>query len=146
MNRFWEKVDKSGDCWEWTAYKNKAGYGVLGFKTGNKLAHRVSAKLHGMVISGLFVCHHCDNPGCVNPEHLFVGTAKDNAVDMTRKGRNTVKPKKGERSHLSKITRDDVMFIRDNYDALGSRRLSYAVGVSRAQVWRIATGRSWAHV
>lgn len=95
-DRFWAKVDKSGDCWVWTAsvFRERLGYGK--FQTGSNrgesrvaYAHRVSWELHfGPIPNGLFVCHHCDNPPCVRPDHLFLGTAADNVRDMDRKGRD----------------------------------------------------------
>jgi hypothetical protein len=87
---FWSIV-VPGDpdkCWEWQGGKSKDGYGYLHLAGQTKLAHRVSYELHhGEIPKGLVICHKCDNPPCVNPKHLFIGTHLDNAVDRDKKGR-----------------------------------------------------------
>ena len=88
--RFFEKVKEGDDCWEWAAKRNNKGYGMFGTnrKGHFKLAHRVSYELeNGEIPEGMMVLHRCDNPGCVNPQHLFLGTRTDNTRDMHRKGR-----------------------------------------------------------
>lgn len=86
--RFWQKVKKSDSCWEWQGANVPKGYGIIGKDGRNQYAHRVSWELHtGVIPKGLLVCHHCDNPKCVRPDHLFVGTHQDNLRDMSRKGR-----------------------------------------------------------
>jgi len=93
IGSFWKKVIKKDGCWEWAACTNESGYGI--FHTGKKTdrAHRVSWILtNGEIPSGLFVCHKCDNPPCTNPDHLFLGTNKDNVDDMIAKGRNSKPP------------------------------------------------------
>lgn len=95
QERFWKKVEiiPFHECWEWTAAKNEKGYGVFGVKKNTDKAHRIAWKLLGRTIPpGKFLCHHCDNPACVNPNHLFIGTNLDNVIDMIRKGRNSTPP------------------------------------------------------
>lgn len=93
LERFIKKVNKNtqSGCWEWIACLNTNGYGDFfsgSRKTGHKLAHRVSWEIHkGQIAPGLLVLHKCDNPKCVNPEHLFLGTHRDNALDAKTKGR-----------------------------------------------------------
>jgi hypothetical protein len=83
-------INEHTDCWEWTAAKNNIGYGMFRFsKELMRTAHRVSYEINkGPIPHGMVVCHTCDNPKCVNPDHLWVGTHKDNSRDMTSKGRH----------------------------------------------------------
>ena len=85
---FWQRVDQSDDCWMWQGYKNNYGYGLIG-TTGKKTqAHRYSYTLaYGPIPDGLWVLHHCDQPACVRPDHLFLGTTQDNTADMIAKKR-----------------------------------------------------------
>ena len=91
---FWAKVDRSGDCWIWTAAKNQKGYGFF-WPVGSKRwigAHRYSFFIeHGQFDQHKQVCHRCDNPSCVRPSHLFLGTVRDNAIDASKKGRLKLK-------------------------------------------------------
>lgn len=143
IERFWGKVQKSdnpNDCWIWLA-SQRQGYGQisLGGQNGTiEYAHRVVYELtFGEIPNGMYVCHHCDNHACVNPNHLFLGTQKDNLDDMTRKGRRPV----GEQHGRHKLTNDEVTEIRERRPE-GLLALSKLFGVSMAQISRIANRKS----
>lgn len=145
--RFWEKVDKRGpdECWSWTGSRNGAGYGKLGGEEGSQYAHRVSYELaNGVVPDGLYVCHHCDNPPCVNPDHLFLGTSQDNADDMVSKGRGA----RGERSRNAKLTSIQVIEMRELYatGTITKTDLARKYNVTRSAIRRIVNGEGWAHL
>lgn len=143
--RFWEKVDTSGECWEWTACRNRGGYGV--FQTSGSsqdTAHRVAHRLAlGKIPDGMLVCHRCDNRGCVRPEHLFLGTDDDNRNDMIAKRRH----RHGAAHGMAKLSEVDVLGIR-NARAGGETLQSIATryGVNVGTIWKIATGKLWRHV
>ena len=106
VERFIARIDKTGDCWMWTGSRTKAGYGQLQYRRVSQqplLAHRVAWELRfGSAPGKLHVLHHCDNPACVRPEHLFLGTQKDNNTDRTRKGRTASGDRNGARTQPKK--------------------------------------------
>lgn len=130
--KFWRYVDKSGDCWVWTRPPTHNGYGRLAF--GGRLhrrvvlAHRMSWELsRGPIPSGMFVLHKCDNRLCVRPEHLWLGTRRDNALDMVRKGRSAFQlyPERyrAEWGSGSKLTWENVIAIRKRWKAMRKRKI-----------------------
>lgn len=95
MKRFWAKVNKTNGCWLWTGSRKNTGYGQWVMEKKNYLAHRYSWQIHnGDIPAGLCVCHKCDMPLCVNPDHLFLGTQAENMRDMKLKGRSQTGPRK----------------------------------------------------
>ena len=127
-------------CWLWTGSVDKQGYGQLA-RGPTKKAHRLSYELfNGLIPVGQFVCHSCDQPGCVNPDHLFIGTALDNNQDAMRKGRTAC----GQGKSASKLTDDAVRYIRSS--RLNSTALANMFDVSVATVSRARHGNTWRHV
>lgn len=143
--RFWAKVTKGDGCWEWAGFRSREGYGQL--RTGprgrqkQELAHRVSWEVSvGPIPAGLLVCHHCDNPPCVRPDHLFVGTSSDNLRDSAAKGR--MHP--GSQHGMSKLIEAEVRAIRAS--TLTQKELSLLYGVDRSVISNIKRRRAWTHV
>ena len=141
--RFWSKVDKSGDCWLWTACRGVKGYGQFyiqidrGSPRLKTSSHRFSYQLvAGAIPDGMQVLHRCDTPACVRPDHLFLGMPRDNTLDMLTKGRQS-----------RKLTEDQVHEIRRRR-AAGQKlvEIGHLFGVSHQTVRRAALRLSWAHV
>ncbi len=131
-------VSDSG-CWVWNAHADKDGYGILPCNGPAIRAHRYSwERVNGTIPEGMVVCHSCDNPGCVNPDHLFIGTPKDNVQDMLKKGRDCMV---GERNNKAKLTNKDVKAIYESERSTSTLAESYGVSVSTIK--RIKNGRSW---
>lgn len=109
IDRFWSKVNKTNDCWNWTGFLDADGYGSFGYAPEpNKWkpiqAHRISVLLDGRDPTGKIVCHHCDNPSCVRPDHLFLGTHQDNRNDCLSKDRAGHKLKAIDVEYIRKNT------------------------------------------
>ena len=122
MKRFWDKVKKSDRCWEWTAGRYVSGYGTFRHKNKSYYAHRMSYEfVIGPIPQGKHVLHKCDNPPCVNPDHLFIGTPLDNARDRAAKGRQVLNLKNlrkalpGEGHYNAKLTWEKVRSIRKEH-------------------------------
>ena len=148
--RFWEKVDKcETGCWEWRGYTNSEGYGVIN-KDGKKmLSHRVSYEIHHPLtqpIQDIKMCvmHSCDNPKCVNPAHLSLGTHQDNMTDKVEKGRHPI----GEQIHQAKLTEQQVIEIRNRYTGKRGQHQQIATeyGLDRSTISKIITRKTWANL
>lgn len=154
--RFWGKAVKGAGCWEWTGDRHPFGYGKMIVAGRKRLAHRLAWELtHGPIPEGLQVCHHCDNPPCVRPDHLFLGTPADNSADMWRKGRGSKPP-----SHLGrklsveriqaialrtrKLNPEQVRDIREAVAAGATRTaLAKRYAVDRTTISNVVKGRHY---
>lgn len=131
--RFWSKVEKTGECWEWTAALNNKGYGVIG--DGRKLvyAHRLSWEMHTGKKPTADILHSCDNPKCVRPAHLFAGSHAENMFDKQVKGRAA-----------KKLTPELALEI---FNAVGEHRdIGRRYGIAHSTVGHIKRGNIWRHV
>ena len=152
-HRFWQKVDKSGDCWLWIGHRNsRDGYGRLSrwkITRTPLLAHRYSWMLHyGIIPQGLFVLHKCDVPSCVNPEHLFLGTAYDNTHDMISKGRDSLfQPHFGVDHGNARLTEEAIRTIRTlSARGYSQRSIADKFGTPQSNVCRIIHRLAWRHI
>ncbi len=151
-DRLWERVDKTESCWVWTGAGVPKGYGHLsigGHQGDMVYAHRASWEIHfGPIPEGLFVCHHCDNPRCVRPDHLFLGTPADNIDDMVRKGRQRGTSLSGERHNRARLTENDVRQIRRAYASgqEGVSELARKFGVGISTIRHVVKRETWQHV
>lgn len=153
---FWRKVKRSDGCWEWIGGFTPDGYGKfsltlprpIGLTSKDKTPQRVYRAprysweiANGPIPDGLFVCHKCDNPKCVRPNHLFLGSQKENRVDAANKKRTAW----GERSPRAKLTESQVHDIRASKDAK-LKDLARRHGVSQCTISAILTGKNWRHL
>jgi len=140
------RIAESG-CQIWMGCLSKGGYGGLKNGLRKQRAHRVMWELrHGPLKDGAVVCHRCDVPSCVNPDHLFMGTYADNNADTWRKGRGRYAVMRGSQNAHSKLTEDGVILIRNMALALPTQQIADQFGINAETVRRIVRGQSWRHV
>lgn len=146
VQRFWDKVNKTDGCWLWTGSTDSDGYGVLTVNYTTKKAHRISWELHNRAKLGSNVCvlHSCDNPRCVNPEHLFAGTHLDNSNDKVSKRRHVF----GTNCHTTKLKESDVLDIRHKYSSgnFTMNAIAREYGVSGVNISAIVKGETWKYL
>lgn len=128
-------------CWEYMGYRDKDGYGIVMRGRRQLRAHRFIFSMLKGDPGELHVCHHCDNPSCVNPSHLFAGSDRDNTRDKVAKGRQT----SGERQHKSKFSWEKIRQIRERYAAGGISQCALAreLGVTQYCIWAIVRRINW---
>lgn len=144
---FWNRCSKSEQgCWEWIGSKNEDGYGTLRFVNKHWFAPRLAWTLtYGPILDGLLVCHKCDNPGCIRPDHLFLGTHQDNRDDMVRKGRG---PTSEKVRRPKKLNTDQVVqiLILGNTGNVRHADIAIQFGVTASVISKIIRKQLWKHI
>jgi hypothetical protein len=146
--RFWAKVRKTDDCWIWEGAATPLGYGVIRCGLGKESKNLYTTRVGWFLTHGYWpkadLCHKCDNPPCVRPDHLFEGTPKDNRLDAMRKGRLPI----GENNGQSKLTPQQVAEIRRLYSSgkIGHNQLASKFGVSNCTISHVVRRLRWKHV
>ena len=139
----------TSSCVEWQGARHKQGYGNTRYNGKGMGAHRRAwIEAHGPIADGMHVLHRCDNPACVRPDHLFLGTQRDNIADMDAKGRRRFGPTlRGDAAPWSKLTEVDIPVIRQlAADGMTPREIGRRYGVHYATIYLILRGKNWRHV
>lgn len=147
IDRFWRKVKKTKDCWLWIANKSNRNYGMFAINNKKVSAHRYSYKYHyGSIPNGLYICHKCDNPPCVNPKHLYAGTQSDNLKDAANKNRRVYTSRQGSKNNLSKLKEIDVLKIRSLSKNKTYKEIANMFNVDPTNIGYIIRRRTWTHI
>ena len=144
LERFWKYVDKTDSCWLWKASLNTYGYGCFWWNKKQHQSHRISWLIKYGAGSDKLLLHSCDNPNCVNPDHLREGTQADNIKDKMIRNRQA----KGEKNGQAKLTEEQVLAMKEKYETGGHSLagLGREYGISVTAVMYIVTGRNWSHL
>lgn len=147
---FWNfvKIGKENECWEWQAGRNDRNYGRVHIGGRQEKAHRVAYRLTYGEPGLLKVCHSCDNPPCCNPSHLFLGTQKDNILDMVRKGRHksNFPHLTGENAAFVKLKNKDVLKIKELLKTEKVTKIARMFNVNHSLICQIKTGKIWKEI
>jgi hypothetical protein len=143
LKNFNDKIDKGYRCWIWTAYKTEKGYGQFNLNGESILSHRISYKIHNGSPKGNMVLHKCDNPNCVNPNHLYLGDNSKNIKDAHESGLIT---ETGEQNNRSKITESEAKEIIKMKGKEYAKDLAKKYPVSKNQIYKIWSGERWGHL
>lgn len=147
MERFWNKITKRGpnECWEWNAGLSKNGRPLFWYEGRMVIAYRFVFALMGTPIPDrLLACHHCDNPRCCNPAHIFIGTKRDNLMDYLDKGGKVGKSQRGEANPAAKLALAQVNNIRSSLrEGVSRRSLALSHKVAIRTIDSIANGQTW---
>ena len=151
IERFWKLVDVkgAGDCWEFNGtWHGNSPHGRFFFNSKRVGAHRFSYEMHhGPIPEGMLICHRCDNPKCVNPAHLFLGTYADNMRDAFNKGRLKPPPcSPGTSNGMARLTEQDVREIRSLWPGLKQKEIADRFGVDHTTISLILLRKRWRHV
>ena len=154
--RFFDRVEKTATCWNWVGGMSNKGYGRFWFQGNQIMAH------HFLLLdtkpNGAWVLHHCDNPSCVRPDHLFFGDAKANSQDMHRKGRGNPLPgwkamfaariyDVGEKCYAAKLTEKKVLWIRNQPKHFGyMSKMARKFGVTHDAIRQVIQRKTWMHI
>lgn len=160
IERFWSHVDTSGDCWVWRGGYFPFGYGCFKINGRRTVAHRAAWEVtNGSIPAGKLICHRCDNPPCVRPDHLFLGTYGDNVADCVAKDRrskivgdehwshiNAHRIARGQAHGLARLTDDAVRYIRSQGRTMTLKALAAKFSVAEVTIHRVKLGETWRHV
>lgn len=143
--RFWDRVQKTDGCWHWAGFLNQDGYGLLSRGDQKVGAHRLSWQIHnGEIPAGMNVCHRCDNPQCTRPDHLFLGTQRQNMQDCASKGRVFIREQRGAMNASARLTDENARMIRERYAAGELQRgLANEFNVSLTVISALVRGRTY---
>lgn len=152
IDRFWSKVNKTDSCWEWSGIKTRFGYGLFQYTENKKkikrMAHRISWIItNGNIEEGNYICHKCDNPKCVRPDHLFSGTHQDNMDDMIEKGRNNnFNYKLRGVTYRTKLSIQNILDIKSMVNEKQDKEISVMFDVREDVIKRIRDGVTFKNI